>query len=177
MTLPPASQFDELLDAYKQGDAAAFEKFFRLSKDAVYAYALKRIKDPQRAADVTQETYLRVHRYIQSFKPADGLAIGWVFGITRNCVADHLRERQSESVDVNHGELTGKSSWAADDRALFGDLLQNLERNISREDIELLVERTILELSFEEIAQKHGIQSANARQRFGRILKKLRDII
>lgn len=176
MTLPPVSQFDDLLEAYKGGNSEAFEKFFRQSRDSVYNYALHRLKNPEKAAEVTQETFLRVHRYILSFNKEDGLAIGWVFGIAKNCVADYLRDQQLELAHGAESRQTNLETLKLNDRSFFYDLLQSLERELPQEDVDLLLERVIMELSFEEIAEKRGIQSANARQRFSRIIRKIREI-
>lgn len=177
MTLPPRSQLDDLLEAYKAGDYSAFERFFRQSKDVIFRYVLQRIRNPEKAAEITQETFFRVHRYILSFDRNEGLAIAWIYGIARNCVADYLRgAEEDKALLASEGTFGGIERQKESDRFFFSDLIRSLEKELSEEDLQLLIERVIGELSFDEIADKHGIKTANARQRFGRILKKVRDI-
>jgi RNA polymerase sigma-70 factor (ECF subfamily) len=178
MTLPTTSQLDQLLEAYRDGDTEAFERFFRLTKDVVYSYALKRIKNPEKAQDITQDTFLRIHRYVMSFKKSEGSAFSWMLGITRNCVADSLSDELKEKTHFSPGEYDMPSAeLGPDETAYFRDLIQSLERQISVEESELLLERVMHEYSFEEIALRRGIRPDNARQRFSRIIKKIRSIL
>jgi RNA polymerase sigma-70 factor (ECF subfamily) len=77
--------FDQLYDAY----------FPR-----VYRFALKRLRDPGEAEDVTQEVFVTVFRALQTFQGDSSLLV-WIFGITRNKVNRRFRRPRPrmESID------------------------------------------------------------------------------
>lgn len=178
MTLPTTSQLDQLLEAYRDGDTEAFERFFRLTKDIVYSYAQRRIKNSEKAQDITQDTFFRIHRYVMSFDKSNGSAFSWMLGITRNCVSDYLSDLLKEKTHLSSGDYDAPSDQPGPDEKLyFQDLIQTFEKEITKEDADLLLDRVMHEYSFEEIGKRHGIRPDNARQRFGRIIKKIRNIL
>ena len=63
----------------------------------VYAYVAYRIGAGHDAEDVTSTAIERALRYRSSYDPRKGDALGWVIGIARTCVNDHLRERMSSA--------------------------------------------------------------------------------
>lgn len=178
MTLPSTSQLDQLLEAYRDGDTEAFERFFRLTKDIVYSYALKRIKNSEKAQDITQDTFFRIHRYVISFRKSNGSAFSWMLGISRNCVADYLSEQLKEKAHFSPEDCDAPSDQLGPDEiAYFQDLIETIEKEMTVEETTLLLERVMEEYSFEEIAARRGIRPDNARQRFSRIIKKIRNIL
>jgi DNA-directed RNA polymerase specialized sigma24 family protein len=56
----------------------------------VYSYVAYRIGDGQDAEDVTGDVFERALRYRDTFDPARGSPTGWVLGIARRAVAEHL---------------------------------------------------------------------------------------
>ncbi len=56
----------------------------------VYRFALKRLRDPAEAEDVTQEVFITVHRVLDSWAGNSSLLV-WIFGITRNTVNRRFR--------------------------------------------------------------------------------------
>lgn len=178
MTLPSTSQLDQLLEAYRDGDTEAFERFFRLTKDIVYSYALKRIRNTEKAQDITQDTFFRIHRYVMSFKKSDGSAVSWMLGISRNCVADYLSDELKEKTHFPPEDSeVPVDQLGPDEVAYFRDLIETIEKEMTAEETQLLLERVMGEYSFEEIAARRGIRPDNARQRFSRIIKKIRNIL
>lgn len=74
---------EELLRRYQNADPRAFDEFFRRTKTLVYGYLLARLKNRGDADDAFQETYFRIHRYIDTFDPSRN-ALAWVMTIARN---------------------------------------------------------------------------------------------
>ena len=63
----------------------------QLSGD-LWRFIRRRVPDDHVADDLHQETFLRIHRKIDSLGGADRLA-AWVYRIARNVVHDHYRSR------------------------------------------------------------------------------------
>lgn len=59
----------------------------------------RRVSDEHVADDLLQETFLRVHRNIETLEEADRLA-AWVYRIARNVVHDHHRKATDSTVAI-----------------------------------------------------------------------------
>lgn len=89
----PASRSDEdLMASYQQGRAAAFEELFDRYRDRVHGFLVQAVGDRERAAELFQETFLRLHDSRRRYDPGRPFA-PWLFRIARNLVANELRRR------------------------------------------------------------------------------------
>jgi len=59
----------------------------------IYRYILRLVRDPDRADDLTQETFLRVHQRLDALKDIGALDV-WLYRIATNLCYDHFRERE-----------------------------------------------------------------------------------
>lgn len=177
MAFPSSSRLEALLEAYQDGSLKAFDEFFLKTKDPFFRYVLRRVGNTEAAQDVTQDVYFRLHRYIASFKKGEGKALYWVLSIIQNCIFDYWAKHKFEAQtqkSAYEGEIEGDSN--PEDAFFFKELILQLDKNIDRDELEILLERLVAELSFEEIAERRGIRSDNARQKFFRTLKKIRKL-
>jgi RNA polymerase sigma factor (sigma-70 family) len=76
--------------AAQAGDADALEAVVRGLYPLVSRWALVKTGSAQDAEDVTQETMIRVSKYINRFE-SRGKITTWAYQITSNAVADHYR--------------------------------------------------------------------------------------
>ena len=80
------------LEALADGQPAAFEQFYRDHHARIYNLAARIVGDPDDAADITQEVFLRA--YTHPFKARGDLRPEpWLFRIAVNASYDHLRRR------------------------------------------------------------------------------------
>jgi RNA polymerase sigma-70 factor (ECF subfamily) len=96
----PWTDDGELVQKILQGSAAHFDLLYEAYFPRVYRFALKRLRDPAEAEDVTQEVFFTVFNALGSFK-GDSALLVWIFGITRNTVNRRFRRvrPQIESLD------------------------------------------------------------------------------
>lgn len=88
---PPPFEKDEILAA--QRDRAAFAPLYERYADVVYGYCLHRLNNPDVAADVTSQVFLKALANIDRFS---GYSFrSWLFTIARNAVIDRYRTRKS----------------------------------------------------------------------------------
>jgi RNA polymerase sigma-70 factor (ECF subfamily) len=80
----------ELVERILSGDTEAFDLLYDSYFPRVYRFALKRLRDPGEAEDVTQEVFFTVYNALGSFK-GDSRLLVWIFGITRNTVNRRFR--------------------------------------------------------------------------------------
>lgn len=78
--------------AAARGDVGAFEKLVRGYQDPVWRFLTHLLSDAALAEDITQETFLRVHRRLRQFRFQSRFST-WVFAIARNAGVDELRAR------------------------------------------------------------------------------------
>ena len=75
-------------------DAAVFTRIFDQHRHAVHAYFIGRVTDPELAADLLQETFLRVWRRLSEVGVlADDQQRAWIFTVARNLTIDSYRAR------------------------------------------------------------------------------------
>jgi len=74
-------------------ERARFERVLRDHKDRVYGHAMRCLRDPDDAADVTQEAFLRLWR---RGPDVDDERLGaWLTRVTHNLCIDRTRRRQT----------------------------------------------------------------------------------
>ena len=95
-------QTDEvLMRRYARGDFSAFDELFRRFEPRAFAYFLKRTRSRERAQDLYQELFLRLHRNRHGYDPDRAFA-PWFFQIAR------LRlEETPAAAGRNRAELVG----------------------------------------------------------------------
>ncbi len=82
----------EVIRAAADGDTAAFEEVVHAYQAHVWRFLRHLLGDPTLAEDVTQETFIRVYRKLETFRFRSRFST-WVFQIARNAGIDALRAR------------------------------------------------------------------------------------
>jgi RNA polymerase sigma-70 factor (ECF subfamily) len=85
---------DAVMDRYSRGDDRAFDDLYRVGAPRVRGFLLRLCGDAALADDLTQETFVRVHRARGAFE-ASSAALPWFFAIARNAFVDHKRREQT----------------------------------------------------------------------------------
>jgi RNA polymerase sigma-70 factor (ECF subfamily) len=81
---------EELMERVQDGNSAAYHELFERHHPRVYGFLLRRTRDPQRAADLFQETFLSVYRARHTWK-RDRPLRPWLFTIAANLSRDAAR--------------------------------------------------------------------------------------
>ncbi len=101
---------DDVAEAFAAGEPDALRRVYDHHQRAVFSYCRKFVSD--QAADVTQEVFLAAWRSRQRFDPATGSLGGWIMGIAKFKVTDHLR-RTYRNASVASGDLVDLSADGA----------------------------------------------------------------
>jgi len=104
MAMDPAiadEQITSLLPGCQRGETAAVEALYDLYADRLFRYMLARVGEPDVAADLTTELFVRVIKHIEGFRlnqrrPAASFS-AWLYRIGANLVTDHHRQRRRVS--------------------------------------------------------------------------------
>lgn len=89
---------NDAMDRYACGDARAFPELHRALYARLLAYLTRMCGSATLAGDLTQETFLRMHRARSTF--ARGAAVTpWAYSIARNVYLDHARAARHRSAE------------------------------------------------------------------------------
>jgi RNA polymerase sigma-70 factor (ECF subfamily) len=83
--------WSELLHRSSAGDAAAFAELYDASNARVYGVALRLLRSPDHAAEVTQEVYVEVWRHAARYHNTRGSVLGWLTMIAHRRAVDRIR--------------------------------------------------------------------------------------
>ena len=89
---PTKSHLDDVLVRAQAGDPDAFSRLYLQHKKRVFAICIGMVRDFSLAEDLTQETFLQLHRKLTSFR-GDSLFSTWLHRMTVNIVLMRLRKR------------------------------------------------------------------------------------
>src|SRR5438876_4827845 len=133
---PDAADDRKLVRAAQKGDQQAFRDLVVKYQRRVYQLALGMTKDPDDAMDISQETFVRVHRYLPSFK-GDSSFFTWTYRIAMNlCLDAQRRKGRAERIDATEGdEAEIEAAMDPPSAALAGPQRQALNAEL-RERIE-----------------------------------------
>ena len=182
-----------LVRAAQRGDDQAFRKLVERYQRRVVQLALGMTKDPDEAMDIAQETFVKVHRYLPSFK-GDSSFFTWTYRIAMNLCLDAQRRRgRSERIDLEQGdEAEIEAAMDPPSAALAGpqrqalnselrDKIEDALASLSENHRAILLLRELEGLSYEELSRVLGIRKGTVMSRlFHARLKmqnKLRDYL
>ena len=87
----------DLLRRSARGDEAAFAQLYDATSARVYGLAVRVVRDPAQAQEVTQEGYLEVWRTAARFDSEKGSAISWLMTIVHRKAVDRVRSAEAAS--------------------------------------------------------------------------------
>jgi len=162
-----------LMDRYARGDLDAFDALFRRYDRRAFGFLLRRTRCPDRAADLHQELFLRIHRFRERFDPHQRFA-PWFFEVARNVWHDDLRRRhrlsELEESSVDDVPSADDPERSAGDRELAGQLLAALGPGQQA----LVVGTAVEGLSYPELSGQVGRSVGSLKQAGSRALRRLR---
>jgi RNA polymerase sigma-70 factor (ECF subfamily) len=137
--------------------------------DELLAWFRARIRPPERADDLLQETFVRICRGLPRLRQPDRLG-PWVYRITRAVLVDHLRRQRPEKLFGNSepsaGEAAGSHAEGLDE--LVGRWLQEYLVALPpayREAVQLIEVDGMTQVN---LARLHGLSSSGSRSRVQR---------
>lgn len=154
-----------------------YGRLYRDQGRAILAYALRRVEDPEDAADVVAETFLVAWRRLDEVPLGDGGRL-WLYAVARRVIANlhraerrrtRLGQRLAESMRI---ELATHPTPAGE----VAEVLRAMD-GLGDDDRELLLLVSWEELSPGEAAGVLGISSLAARSRLHRARRRLRTLL
>lgn len=156
-----------------EGDPHALEKVYKETFSKVYGLCMTYVKDEDQAADLVQETYLKMWRGRKNISLELSLE-QQLFVIAKNVVFDHFRKKATEEklLTVYHSDLHEESEPMYREQQIeeINRLIQKLP----------LKQRQVIEmakfqgLTYEEIAKELNISKHTVSSHFSSAMKFLK---
>ncbi|MBO3129692.1 RNA polymerase sigma factor SigE [Dermatophilus congolensis] len=159
--------------------APSWEEIVETHSARVYRLAYRLTGNPHDAEDLTHDTFVRVFRYLDSYRP--GTFEGWLHRITTNLFLDRMRRKQRIRFDALSEESAarlpahGGGPEQAWDQHHFDDDVQRALESLAPDFRAAVVLCDIEGLSYEEIADVLGIKLGTVRSRIHRGRARLRE--
>jgi RNA polymerase sigma-70 factor (ECF subfamily) len=166
---------EQLMLAYRHGDAGAFESLYARHKGPLYRFVLRSVKGRGVAEELFQEIWIRVIEARGRYQPQARFTT-WLYTIAHNHLVDHWRKRGLTLVALEGEEVAGSSPDPADQAAARQSLARFLG---ALESLPALQREAFLlheegGLSVAEIAAATGTNEDAAKSRLRYALAKLK---
>lgn len=164
---------EDLMRRYADGDGVAFEELFRRYEERAFALFCRWTRSPQRAEDLYQELFLRLHRSRASYDPNRRFA-PWFFQIaTRLAVDDHRRAFRKHEIPMGEKEIAS-SDLDLQHRLAHIEEADQLLGELSPEERHVLVSAKVEGTSYAELADDLGKSVAAVKKLASRAMQRLR---
>lgn len=164
-----------LLLAFRSGDLSAFEALFRSHQRQVFGWALRIVRNPATAEELTVETFWRIYRAHARFDPVRGFE-AWARSIATHAALDFLRTRRPET-ELPPDAIDTLAAGTGADPAVSAEIRRKTAEAFSRLPPKLRVAAVLAvveELPQKEVAEALGISIGAVKLRVFRALRLLR---
>jgi len=169
---------EELMLAYRDGNAGAFETLYGRHRARLYRFVLRSVKERGAAEELFQDVWLRVIEARNRYAPKARFTT-WLYSIAHNRLVDHWRRKGLSVVDLENVEVEGNSpnperqAEARQSLERFAKALEALPP--AQREAFLLHEEA--GMSVPEIAQATGAGEEAAKSRLRYAIAKLRTAV
>jgi RNA polymerase sigma-70 factor (ECF subfamily) len=171
----------ELVARSKAGDTEAFGELVRRYQKPVFRIVLRMVKSPDDADDLTQDTFVRAHRGLRTFKEEFDFH-PWLYRIAVNQAINFLNKRKRQAavdledvpeLDIKSGPEPESPLQSASRQEVLKRLDAALER-LPEEQRTVFLLRVQEGLSYEEIAETMETPKGTVMSRLARARMALR---
>ena len=160
----PSASDEQLVEAAKQGDMAAFEELVARHRDKIYARAFSMMRNEDEALDLSQEAWVKSWQRLAQFHGESSFGT-WMTRIVINLCLDQLRRRKrqrTESIEEMDEESGGVERQMPvvivnpTERLERGELRKRIDHalgQLSHEHRTVLVLHEFEEMEYKEIAK------------------------
>ena len=175
---------------YLAGSMRAFDELVGRYQKRLLNFIYRTIGDRERAEDLVQEVFIRVHRHMRRFDQSKKFST-WIYTIASNLAKNELRNRSRSPLVLFQ---TIKKNWDEDHRPLqFEDKHQRPDDLFRKRHLKQLVQRAVKKLpehhrvvfvlrelegkTYEEIADITGCNLGTVKSRLNRARNRFAQVI
>jgi RNA polymerase sigma-70 factor, ECF subfamily len=184
---------EDLFQRYTSGNEDGFRVLMERYQPRIQGFLRKRLNDEERVADLTQDTFLRIHRARESYDPARKFST-WIHTIANNLLKNEFRNR-SRRRETAFSELrpdasaSGAPARPVEFASNAADPSREAYRSELRDAIDAAIEkmdehhripfvmREVEDRTYEEIAEEIGIPVGTVKSRLNRARNSFRMLL
>lgn len=174
MELDPRHLDGELVARWRQGEPAAFEALLRRWERPIARFLARLLPQPDQAADVCQEVFLRVYLAGPHYRE-QGAFSSWLYRIALNAARDAARRhRQPPVALLEEPAGAGRTPAGACEQRELSQTVARALADLPETLREVLVLRHYEDMNFEDMARVLGTPASTLKSRFAVALSRLR---
>ncbi len=171
------AQSVSLVKRAASGDSEAFGELYSIYFDRIYRYVVYQLRDKMTAEDVTEESFIKAWKAIDTCKGKEKTFSSWLYRIAHNQVVDNLR-KQRKHLSTEVEDLAEVSSFEPSEQ----ERLEQKEMLTAISDLppnqkQVIILRFIEGLANQEVARIMGKRQGAVRMLQTRALASLRQIL
>ncbi|RCK74605.1 MAG: RNA polymerase ECF-type sigma factor [Candidatus Ozemobacter sibiricus] len=178
MKFTPETPDQTLLQEILKGDLDAFEHLVRRHQGVVYRFLYHFLGNAADAEDLTQETFLTLHRKLSQHNPALSFR-AWLMTIARHLAISHSRKNVPTPLDPAMLAAAIRDVCPAPERELLlkeaSEQVRAALARVAEVHREILVMRYLLDLPLHEVAELLNIPEGTAKSRLFKARAELRE--
>jgi RNA polymerase sigma-70 factor (ECF subfamily) len=179
---------DQRETQHQVGSPLSFADVFHEYQRPIYNYLLRMTQNRAEAEDLTQETFIRVHRGLPGFRGQASLST-WIYRIATNASHDHFRRRatQQARAALSLEGTESEEEWVVDEAAPppeqlaaqseMSDCVQRFIQRLSPDYRAVLILSNLQDLKNREIAEALDIPLSTVKIRLHRARARLREAL
>lgn len=168
-----------LIERLRHGSSKAFDDLYDLYFSKVYAYCLQISKSQQKAADITQDVFLKLWETRKNIK-SDTTLSPYLFSIARNFLISAYRDTVNSINYEAYVRYCSDKGTHQTDRLEYSEFLHELKRcldSMPQPQQEVLRLRRFKDMTNKQIADYLGISEQTVKNRMVMALKYIRDFL
>jgi len=181
---PPGKSQEDAVAGSRRGDLASFEQLVRTHQPYVFSLAMKFLSDEAEAADVVQESFLRVWKHLDRYDSGQKFTT-WLYKIVANLCIDRLRSLQrsrrvvlSGSQDSTLEDIPDERSWEAlHSHEQLAEIVRMLSGQLSDKQRIVFTLRDLQDLSVDEVVEITGLSVGSVKTNLHYARRSIREIL
>ncbi len=172
---PGCEAAEKCIIAIASGDKEALARLYEDTGAAVYGFALSILKNPDDAADVLQDVYVKVWEAAPAYR-ALGKPMAWIFTITRNlALMDIRRQNKAWPAVPDSAKEMAPDAPALDTEDKL--VLTSLMNTLGEDEQSIVILHAVAGMKHREIAELMDMSLSTVLSKYNRALKKLRSAL
>jgi RNA polymerase sigma-70 factor (ECF subfamily) len=166
---------EELVLALKRNEQTAFEFLYDHYSGALFNIISKTLRDEERAADVLQESFLKIWKNIASYNPEKGRLFTWIMNIARNGAIDAARAegRKPAMDDIENRAVLNERDVYEDSQTVSSEMKAIVD--MLRPERKILIDMAYFQgYTHEEISEELSIPLGTVKSRIRTALHELK---
>ena len=184
------TEINRVIEAHLAGDPRAFGRIVARYQNRLINFVYRMVGDRDRAEELVQDTFLRVHRHLHRFDRERNFST-WIYTIAANLARNELRRRSASPFILTDPALWTSSATPSApepedlinrpdldlDREEAVETVRRTVERLSRDHREVLVLRELEGKSYEEIAEIVNASLGTVKSRLNRARHQFAELI